>query len=229
MNRTFFPLGLLALALLFGSSTAQTKAPDEHSTETSVAPDDALARLTQGNKRFTSGRLVHPRQNSVRRAKLAQSQAPFAIVLACADSRVAPELTFDQGLGDLFVVRVAGNLVNDEGLGSIEYAVEHLGTRLIVVLGHERCGAVQAARDVIAAGQTAPAHIDSLVAAIKPAVDATSTADLETTVKANVENVVKKLQTSEPMLKPLVEKKEVVVKGAYYDLDTGAVKFLDSR
>lgn len=229
MNRTFFPLGVLALTFLLGLSTAQTKEPNEHPAETSVTPDDALSRLTKGNKRFATGRLVHPRQNSERRAKLAQSQAPFAIVLACADSRVAPELTFDQGLGDLFVVRVAGNLVNDEGLGSIEYAVEHLGARLIVVLGHERCGAVQAARDTIASGQAAPAHIDSLVTAIKPAVDTTAGADLEATVKANVENVVKKLETSEPVLKPLIEKKQVVVKAAYYDLDTGAVTFLDSK
>ena len=227
MRRTACGLVLTIGALL--SSLAQAKEPDDYSSKTSVAPAEALSRLSEGNKRFFSGKLEHPRQTFDRRAELAQSQAPFAVILSCADSLIVPELTFDQGLGDLFVVRVAGNIATDEELGSIEYAVQHLGSRLIVVLGHERCGAVKAAPDTIAADEQPPAHIDSLVAAIKPAVDATATADLETTVKANVANVVKKLQTSEPVLKAMVEKKEVVVRGAYYDLHTGMVGFLDTR
>jgi carbonic anhydrase len=229
MSRTTPGLVLVAAALLFSPLRAYADEPNDHSSKASVAPDEALSRLTEGNKRFVSGKLEHPRRGTDRRDELATSQAPFAVILGCADSRTSPEVIFDQGLGDLFVDRVAGNLVNDEGLGSIEYAVGHLGARLIVVLGHKRCGAVKAARDTIAAKQQAPPHIDSLVAAIKPAVEATASADQEATTKANVANVVKALQTSEPVLRAMVEKKEVVVKGAYYDLDTGMVTFLDAR
>src|SRR6059036_1627413 len=114
-----------------------------------------------------------------RREELAKSQHPFAVVLGCSDSRVPPEIVFDQGLGDLFVLRVAGNVINDESLGSIEYAVDHLAVRLIVVLGHQRCGAVKAEKDTIAAKGEAPGHIQSLVTAIKPAVEATVNRDLD--------------------------------------------------
>jgi Carbonic anhydrase len=142
---------------------------------------------------------------------------------------VPPEIVFDQGLGDLFVVRVAGNVINDEGLGSIEYTVDHLGTRLILVLGHQRCGAVQAAKETIAAKGKAPGHIESLVTAIKPAVEATAKDDLETTVKANVKNVVKALRSSAPILKAKVDSGEIQVIGGYYSLDTGTVTFLDEK
>ena len=111
----------------------------------SVSPEVALARLKEGNARFVAQAVSAGKPTAARRAETAQTQAPFAIIVGCADSRTAPELVFDQNLGDLFVVRTAGNLVDDHGLGSIEYAVDHLGTRLIVVLGHSRCGAVKAA------------------------------------------------------------------------------------
>ena len=140
-----------------------------------------------------------------------------------------PEIVFDRGLGDLFIVRVAGNVINDEGLGSIEYSVDHLGTRLILVLGHQSCGAVKAARETIAAKGKAPGHIESLVAAIKPAVEATAKDDLETTVKANVKNVVQALRASTPILKAKVDSGDVQVIGGYYSLDTGAVTFLDEK
>jgi carbonic anhydrase len=146
-------------------------------------------------------------------------------VLACADSRTSPEVVFDQGLGDLFVLRVAGNVLNDETIGSIEYAVDHLGTQLIVVLGHERCGAVQAARDTIAAKTEAPGHIQSLVKAIQPAVEATIGADAETTAKANEMNVAQALRDSAPILKEKVAAGSLAVVAAHYDLDTGAVEF----
>jgi carbonic anhydrase len=133
---------------------------------------------------------------------------------------------FDQGLGDVFVVRVAGNVINDEALGSIEYAVEHLGAQLIVVLGHERCGAVKAARETIAAKAEAPGHIQSLVNAIQPAVEETIGKDAETTAKANVQHVARLLRDSEPILKEKVGEGKASVVGAYYDLDTGAVEFL---
>jgi carbonic anhydrase len=118
-------------------------------------------------------------QAAKRRTELAKSQHPFAIILSCSDSRVPPEIVFDEGLGDIFIVRVAGNVLNDEGLGSIEYGVDVLGARLIVVLGHQSCGAVDAAMKTVAAKGKAPGHIQSLVAAIKPVVDATPKGGLE--------------------------------------------------
>ena len=154
---------------------------------------------------------------------------PFAAIISCSDSRVPPEIVFDQGLGDLFVVRVAGNVINNEGLGSIEYTVDHLGTRLILVLGHQSCGAVKAARETIAAKGKAPGHIQSLVTAIKPAVEATAKDDLETTIKANVKNVVQALRSSTPILKAEVDSGKIQVVGGYYSLDTGAVTFLDEK
>jgi carbonic anhydrase len=142
---------------------------------------------------------------------------------------VPPEIVFDQGLGDLFVVRVAGNVIDDHGLGSIEYAVDHLGARLIVVLGHQSCGAVKAAKETIAAKGKAPGHIQSLVTAIKPVVEATAKDDLETTVKANVKHVVQALRSSAPILKAKVDSGDVQVIGGYYSLDTGAVSLLDEK
>ncbi|MGH8099713.1 MAG: carbonic anhydrase, partial [Chthoniobacterales bacterium] len=136
---------------------------------------------------------------------------------------------FDQGLGDLFVVRVAGNVLDDHALASIEYAVEHLGARLIVVLGHKRCGAVQAAKETLDSKAEAPAHINSLVTAIQPAVEATRGADLEATVKANVENVAQSLRSSQPVLKKTVEAGATEVVGGYYDLDSGTVAFTEEK
>src|SRR5207245_4280782 len=121
-----------------------------HPEQPSVAPAEAISKLKEGNGRYASGNLQHPGQTTERRAKLTKSQHPFAIIVSCSDSRVPPELVFDQGLGDLFVLRVAGNVIDDHSLGSIEYAVDHLAVRLIVVLGHQRCGAVHAAKATIA-------------------------------------------------------------------------------
>ena len=168
-------------------------------------------------------------QAAKRRTELIKSQHPFATIVSCSDSRVPPEMVFDQGLGDLFICRVAGNVINDENLGSIEYSVDHLGVRLILVLGHQSCGAVKAARETIAAKGKAPGHIESLVTAIKPAVEATAKDDLETTVKTNVQNVVQALRSSTPILKAKVDSGEIQVIGGYYSLDTGAVTFLDQK
>src|SRR5882724_2076185 len=200
-----------------------------HSDQPSVAPAEAISKLKEGNSRYTSGNPQHPGQTTERRTELAKTQHPFAGIVSCSDSRVPPEIVFDQGLGDLFIVRVAGNVINDEGLGSIEYTVDHLGTRLILVLGHQRCGAVDAARETIAAKGKAPGHIESLVTAIRPAVEATAKDDLEATVKANVKNVVKALRSSTPILKAEVDSGKIQVIGGYYSLDTGAVTFLDEK
>jgi len=221
-----------------------------------VPAADALSRLKEGNSRFIAGNMRHPHESSderayiaknsyenpdaislgmtseqaaKRRAELTTSQHPFAIILSCSDSRVPPELVFDEGLGDLFIVRVAGNVLNNEGLGSIEYGVDVLGARLIVVLGHQSCGAVDAAMKTVAANGKAPGHIQSLVTAIKPVVEATPKADLDTMIKANVKHVVAALRSSTPILKAKVDSGDVQVMGGYYTLDTGAVTFLDEK
>lgn len=220
------PAGSLLL-LLLAATTLRAKEPAHAEAAPSVSATEALARLKEGNKRFVTDKLEHPNQTGKTREKLATSQRPFAIILGCADSRTSPEVVFDQGLGDLFVHRVAGNVLNDETLGSIEYGVEHLGAQVIVVLAHERCGAVKAARDTIAAKATAPGHIQSLVKAIEPAVATTATADAETTARANALNVAKALREAEPFLKERVAAGKLTIVGAHYDLDTGKVEFLE--
>jgi carbonic anhydrase len=219
---------LIVISLLAGSQFALAADP-AHPEQPTVAPADAVSKLKEGNGRYTSGNLQHPGQTTERRAELTKDQHPFAVILSCSDSRVPPEIVFDQGLGDLFVVRVAGNVIDDHGLGSIEYAVDHLGARLIVVLGHQSCGAVKAAKETIAAKSKAPGHIQSLVTAIQPVVEATAKDDLDTTVKANVKHVVQALRSSTPILKAKVASRDVQVTGGYYSLDTGAVTFLDEK
>jgi carbonic anhydrase len=216
---------LVALSVSF-VAFIQAKDPAHPEAAPTVTATEALSLLKEGNARFVTDKLNHPHQSSTSRAELAKGQHPFAIVLGCADSRTSPELVFDQGLGDLFVIRVAGNVLNDETIGSIEYAVEHLGSPLIVVLAHERCGAVKAARDTIAAHATAPGHIQSLVKALEPAVATTAAADAEVTAKANALHVAKTLSDSEPFLKEKVAAGKLQVIGAHYDLDTGKVEFL---
>src|SRR5213080_4018537 len=222
-------ISLLLSITLLGTNQFVRAADPAHSDQPSVAPAEAISKLKEGNGRYTSGNLQHPGQTTERRTELAKTQHTFAGIVCCSDSRVPPEIDFDQGLGDLFIVRVAGNVINDEGLGSIEYTVDHLGTRLILVLGHQRCGAVDAARETIAAKGKAPGHIESLVQAIKPAVEATAKDDLDATIKANVKNVVQALRSSTPILKAEVDSGKIQVIGGYYSLDTGAVTFLDEK
>ena len=222
-------LSCLSVASLLVANQFTRAAEPAHSDQPSVAPAEAISKLKEGNGRYTSGNPQHPGQTTERRTELAKTQHPFAGIVSCSDSRVPPEIIFDQGLGDLFIVRVAGNVINDEGLGSIEYTVDHLGTRLILVLGHQRCGAVDAAKQTIAAKGKAPGHIQSLVTAIKPAVEATAKDDLDTTIKANVKNVVQALSSSTPILKAEVDSGKIQVVGGYYSLDTGAVTFLDEK
>jgi carbonic anhydrase len=228
MRKTQLVSFFVIVGLLRASQFAGAADP-AHSDQPSVAPAEAISKLKEGNGRYTSGNLQHPGQTTERRTELAKTQHPFAAIVSCSDSRVPPEIVFDQGLGDLFIVRVAGNVINDEGLGSIEYTVDHLGTRLILVLGHQRCGAVDAARETIAAKGKAPGHIQSLVTAIQPAVEATVNGDLDATIKANVKHVVDALRSSTPILKAKVDSGDVKVVGGYYSLDTGGVTFLDEK
>jgi len=193
-----------------------------------LAPEKALARLMEGNRRHVAHREQHPDMQVQRRRELAKTgQHPFAIVLGCADSRVPPELLFDQGLGDLFVIRDAGNVVDDAVLGSIEYAVEHLGVRLIMVLGHENCGAVSAA----VAGGEAHGHIKALVDAIHPAVEESAKEPgdkIHNCVLANARRTAKLIRESEPTLKPLAASAHIQVVSADYDMYLGKVTLLDS-
>src|SRR5205823_5832954 len=187
----------------------------------SVDADAALAKLKEGNARFSSSKVSQGKPTAAKRAETAQAQHPFAIILGCADSRTSPEIIFDQNIGDLFVVRTAGNLVDDHALGSIEYAVEHLGARLIVVLGHERCGAVAAAL----ASETAPGHVQSLVRDIQPAVKAMKGKEgdvTDLTIAENARMMAAKIR-SEATLGELA--KEVRVISAVYDLDTGKIEW----
>ncbi len=250
MIKTYLALLVLTAGVISGSQIGYASDP-AHADQAIVPLAEAMSRLKEGNGRYTRGNPQHPHESSEdrallainsyenaslifpdmtkRREELTKSQHPFAIVVGCSDSRVPPEIVFDQGLGDLFVVRVAGNVIDDHSLGSVEYAVDHLVVRLVVVLGHQRCGAVKAAKETIAAKTKAPAHIQSLVTAIQPAVEATVKDDLEATVEANVKNVTQALRSSVPILKPKVDSGELKVVGAYYSLDTGSVAFLDEK
>lgn len=187
--------------------------------------DEAIQKLLDGNKRFIASASAHPNHSAARRTEVAQGQHPYATILACADSRVSPDVVFDQGLGDLFTVRVAGNIVDNASLGSLEYAVEHLHTPVLMVLGHEKCGAVSAA---LSSGH-APGHIHTIVEAIEPAVKQTKGQvgdPLDNAVVANVRRVVKQLQEAEPILRELVKAGKLKIVGARYDLDTGMVEIL---
>lgn len=186
--------------------------------------DKSLAKLKEGNKRYASNKPTHQNQSGKHREEVAKGQKPFAVVVTCSDSRVPPEILFDQGIGDLFVIRTAGNIVDDIGLGSIEYAVEHLKVPLVVVLGHERCGAV----DATVKGGEAPGHIRVLVSNIIRAVDKVRSKKgdlLENSIKQNVDNVVEQIKTSKPILEEFFHQKKIKVIGACYDLDDGVVTF----
>jgi carbonic anhydrase len=210
--------GLLAAAFQHGNAGPMA----------SVGPDEALRRLMDGNTRFVAAKPAPERQGAQlvkRRDELANGQSPFAVVVCCSDSRVSPELIFDQTLGDIFVVRTAGEVVDPVALGSAEYAVEHLGSRLIVVLGHKRCGAVAAA----VSGSAEPGHIPDVLKAIQPAVDQVKGKPgdmVDNAVRAQALDVVKQLQTSGPIISSRAQSRELRVVGAYYDLDTGKVELL---
>jgi carbonic anhydrase len=186
-----------------------------------VSPDAALAKLKEGNARFVASKVSEGKPTAARRAETAQAQHPFAIILGCADSRTSPEIIFDQNIGDLFVVRNAGNLVDDHALGSIEYAVEHLGARLIVVLGHERCGAVIAAL----ASDSASGHVQSVVRDIQPAVQAVKGKEGDATHLAVAENARLMAEKIRHDVNLGELAKEVHVIPAVYDLDSGRIEW----
>jgi carbonic anhydrase len=190
------------------------------------SPEESLALLVEGNARYVAN-TPRERDFSAERASRALGQAPFATILSCADSRVAPELAFDQGPGQLFVVRLAGNVVTDEVLASLEFGAAILGTPLIIVLGHTGCGAVQAAIATLRDGAEHAGHLPTLVDAIAPAIRNVlgQPGDIEgNAVKANVRHAAERLRTAPPILAGLVSSGELAVVGGIYDLRTGRVE-----
>ena len=183
--------------------------------------NQALERLKEGNKRFAKDLLESKNTDSERRKHLIQGQHPFAIILSCADSRVVPEMAFDTGLGELFVVRVAGNVANTSSIASIEYAVANLDVQLIVVMGHENCGAVTAAIQ----GADAGPNLNQLVSLIKPAVDQSSDHSVNVVVKENVRLNSNALIEKSDIISAAVSGKNLKIVTAYYNLESGAVDF----
>lgn len=212
-------LPILAVAL------ASTPVLAQHGDPAPAGPDGdhALAMLVDGNARYVQNHTQHPHQDADTRHSLAKGQHPFAIVLSCADSRVPPEILFDQGVGDLFVVRVAGNVAEGPALASLEYGALVLKAHLLMVLGHESCGAVAAALK----HEEEPGHIGGLLHLIEPAVERAESEHppdlLDAAVRENVKDVVKGIEVNSPELAALVKKHELKIVGARYDLDTGEV------
>ena len=185
-----------------------------------MASDEPLAKLKEGNSRFVSGR-ASGRNFVARRSELVSGQTPFAIVLTCSDSRVAPEHIFDAGLGDIFVIRNAGNLASPIALGSIEYAAEHLGSTLLVVMGHESCGAVKAA----CSADHAPGNIDAIVKELQEAVKLGGK-EPGKVVRENVKCVLKTIRSRSSIVSHLEKEGKLKIAGAVYSLSTGKVEFL---
>ena len=234
---------LVALLLGVYSCTPQSKSNSETS-ENAVSlqwqeqdSDDPLTSLKKGNQRFVLNTPLHARKDTERLQELIKGQNPKAIIISCSDSRVPPEVIFDQGLGDLFVIRTAGNVMGDYELGSVEYAAGHLHTKLVVVLGHSSCGAINAMIAHNCDGEHAhpvPGHIAAIVktlgegAEVKEVLANKEAEALDMrAVKANVIDGVKQLRSCDPILKELHEAGEIQIIGAIYHIETGEVEFLD--
>lgn len=211
-----------------------TEKPDaaaagKDSKVTTLTWQEAKQRLVDGNQRFVADRAKHPHQESTWRGGLHDGQHPFATILGCSDSRVPPELLFDQGCGDLFVIRVAGNIVDPDIAGSIEYAIHHLHTPLVVVLGHEDCGAVTAALDLYRHPHREPHEIETLLRSIRPAIkgikeNAPREQQIARAVEENVRLSIRRL-CDIPDLENALQHREMKIVGAIYDLDSGKVQF----
>jgi len=223
-NSFKFVAGAIGTGILAAGVGADFAAPEPAIAQNDLTPDAALKKLMDGNKRFVDRKRQNPNQDLVRLAEVAKSQKPFAAILGCADSRFPSEIIFDQGFGDLFVCRVAGNVATPEEIGSLEFGTLVLGAKVLVVVGHKRCGAV----DATIKGAQVPGQIGSLLDAIKPAVESSKSQGgdrLENASKANVLLQANRLKAS-PVISKLIEEKKLKVVGGYYDLDTGAVNIL---
>ena len=231
-RRTFFRRGCCGV---FGLAASLSVLPTHaaQAKRTNLTPNQALDRLRKGNADFLADKpSVASSRDSDRRIEIARGQVPFAVLVGCSDSRVAPELLFDTGLGELFIVRNAGNTVDTVALGSIQYGVQVLGAPLVLVLGHERCGAVEAALSVVEKNTTYPGSIGQMIEPIVPAaLKAKSSGGLkgeellDAAVRENVRRVVDRLRTAEPALLDLLRAGSLRIVGARYDLDDGKVDF----
>ena len=220
-NSLKFVAGAIGTGIIAARAGADLAAPEPVIAESAMTPDKALTLLTEGNQRYVENKRKFPDQDWMTITRLAAGQEPFAAILGCADSRVPAEIVFDRGFGDIFVCRVAGNVATPEEIGSLEFAVEVLKAKLIMVLGHERCGAVKAAIQ----GGEFPGHIGSLTEAIKPAVESSKNQagdNVQNTVIANVRHQANTLKGS-PLLSKAMEAGTLKIVGGCYDLDTGAV------
>lgn len=216
-----FVLGYAAKTLILSDILPPSETPV-------VSPDDALTRLMQGNQRYMQGSPIHPNQSAERQAEVAQGQHPWAAILGCIDSRVPPELVFDQGLGDMFVARTAGQVIDNAVMGSLEFAVEE-GVKLLMVLGHQSCGAVKATISTLQTGGHPEGQIAFLVQAIKPAVTEAQSqpGDLLTNaITANVTLELQYLQSSSEIISNAVDQGAIKLVGAVYNLQTGAVSLI---
>lgn len=227
-------LGAAALVPALGVAGQAAAAPAGAAvSKTDLTSAQALARLIEGNRRFVSDERNPSDLSTRRRLALAKGQGPFAALVGCADSRVGPEHLFGAGLGELFIVRTAGNYVDDAGYGSLAYSVAALGVPLIVVLGHERCGAVDAATKLVVGNEQLPPSLTRMVQPIIPAVIDARAAHtggdlLDRAIHQNVRHVTRTLrQSTDALLAEPLRSGKLMVVGAYYDLDTGRVKFFD--
>lgn len=219
------------------SSCGRKKHEKQVEKHQSNSKEDLLQLLIDGNERFIHGKSIHPHDDIDRIKEVSHHQEPFAVIMSCSDSRVPPEIIFDQGLGDLFVIRTAGNIIGDYELGSIEYAVEHLKSRLIVVLGHENCGAIKAY--IQHKKNTSEAEHFSKKSSINKILDDIENKYVEEliekkldinediAVKENVLYHVNRLKKSRPILENLYEKGVVKIVGAFYDLDEGKIQIIE--
>ncbi|MEG4417357.1 carbonic anhydrase [Microcoleus sp. LAD1_D5] len=223
-NSLKFVAGAIGTGILAARAGADLAAPEPVIAQNDSTPEAALQKLMDGNQRFVDKKRQSPNQDLPRLLEVAVAQKPFAAILGCADSRFPSEIIFDQGLGDLFVCRVAGNVATPEEIGSLEFGTLVLGAKVLVVIGHKRCGAV----DATLKGAQVPGQIGSLLDAIKPAVESSKnqTGDkLENASKANVVLQANKLKAS-PVISKLIAENKLKVVGGYYDLDTGRVTIL---
>lgn len=218
-----FGAGVVGTGIAVGMGL-KSDTPSAVASSDPTTPDETIKALLDGNKRFVQRKRANPHQDATRLAEIAKTQKPFAAILSCADSRVPSEIVFDQGFGDLFVCRVAGNIATPEEIGSLEFGTLVLGSKVIMVMGHERCGAVAATIK----GAQVPGQIGSLLEAIKPAVarsEGQKGDRLENACKANVLVQIEKLKSS-PVLSQLIQEKKLKIIGGYYDLDTSRVSLV---
>jgi carbonic anhydrase len=223
-NSLKFVAGAIGTGIIAARAGAELAAPEPAIAQNNTTPDAALQMLIDGNQRFVNNMRQNPNQDFTRITQVAPSQAPFAAILGCADSRFPAEILFDRGFGDIFVCRVAGNVATPEEIGSLEFGTLVLGAKVLMVIGHERCGAVKAAIE----GGELPGQIGSLTKAIKPAVQMSKNQagdKVENAVKANVRLQANRLKDS-PVINQLIEEGKLKIVGGYYDLDTGAVEIL---